>query len=87
MVCPKMPTEGCANLVTSCCDSKECKKGEVCCFQEEGCKTACVKPVKDGTNGTISLDKDTCEDFKRSPKNMTANSIKALLSAMQPEPM
>ncbi|GIY42833.1 hypothetical protein CEXT_449601, partial [Caerostris extrusa] len=63
-VCPKMPTEGCINFVTSCCDSTECKTGEFCCFQEEGCKTACLKPVKNATNGAVLLKNDTCEDFR-----------------------
>ncbi|GIY29825.1 hypothetical protein CEXT_51401 [Caerostris extrusa] len=81
-VCPKQPMEGCANHVTTCCDSKECKKGEVCCFQEEGCKTACMKPLKDGMNGAIFFDKDTCEDFKKAPKNITKIEMKALRSSM-----
>ncbi|GIY41611.1 hypothetical protein CDAR_559071 [Caerostris darwini] len=81
-VCPKQPIEGCPNHVTLCCDTNECEKGEVCCFQEEGCKTACMKPVKNGENGAIFLDKNTCEDFKKAPKNISKVDIKAHRSAM-----
>ncbi|GIY60139.1 hypothetical protein CEXT_381301 [Caerostris extrusa] len=43
-----------------CCNTKDCKNGEVCCLKYLACEAVCMKPTKGGTTRAYVADPKKC---------------------------
>ncbi|GBM78255.1 hypothetical protein AVEN_273339-1 [Araneus ventricosus] len=67
--CPRLTLVGCTKgYDVSCCDSKECSDGEICCFVNSKCEIKCMKPDENGPESPFSKDKETCMAYAKPPK-------------------
>ncbi|GBN55579.1 hypothetical protein AVEN_94507-1 [Araneus ventricosus] len=67
--CPKLTLVGCTKgYDVTCCDSKECSNGEICCFVNSKCEIKCMKPDENGPESPFSKDKETCMAYAKPPK-------------------
>ncbi|GBN55582.1 hypothetical protein AVEN_94509-1 [Araneus ventricosus] len=65
-VCPPRTLRACfRGYKISCCSTRDCSRGEVCCFVNSSCEIKCMKPMRNGFESHFLENRDNCMAYAK----------------------